>query len=92
MPLNTYLKMGQSLNLSRDNAYTRSISLRRPIYILLCMAKLNLEIVGLGWTIGEEILYSDDNESEILRLENCVSINKACILQVSVDDLVCMST
>ena len=33
------------------------------------------EVLGLGWTIGEEILYSDDNESEICRLENCVSIN-----------------
>jgi len=29
------------------------------------------EVLGLGWTIGEEILYSDDDEKAILRLENC---------------------
>jgi hypothetical protein len=50
------------------------------------------EIIGLGWTIGEEILYGDDDDKDILRLENCTSIGNACLLQCSVDDLVCMST
>jgi len=50
------------------------------------------DVMGLGWTIGEEILYSDDDDKEIMRLENCVAINQACILQITVDDLVCMST
>jgi hypothetical protein len=50
------------------------------------------DVMGLGWTIGEEILYSEEDDAAILRLENCVAINQACILQVSVDDLVCMST
>ena len=53
------------------------------------------EVIGLGWTVGEEILYGEDdndNGKEILRLENCQSIGHSCLLQVSVDDLVCMST
>jgi len=37
------------------------------------------EILGLGWTIGEEILYSED-DSEIMRLENCLSIGNSCLL------------
>jgi hypothetical protein len=50
------------------------------------------EIIGLGWTIGEEILYGEDDDKEILRLENCTSVGHSCLLQCSVDDLVCMST
>lgn len=50
------------------------------------------EQIGLGWTIGEEILYGEDDQKEILRLENCTSMNQSCLLQCSVDDLVCMST
>jgi hypothetical protein len=50
------------------------------------------EILGLGWTIGEEILYSDENDREIMRLENCQSIGNSCLLQVSIEDLVNMST
>lgn len=50
------------------------------------------EVIGLGWTVGEEILYGDDDAKEILRLENCTSIGHSCLLQCSVDDLVCMST
>ena len=42
--------------------------------------------------MGEEILYGDDNETEILRLENCESINHSCLLQVQVEDLICMAT
>ena len=50
------------------------------------------EILGLGWTIGEEILYSEDDSKEIFRNENCVSINQSCLLQISVDDFICMAT
>jgi hypothetical protein len=50
------------------------------------------EIIGLGWTVGEEILYGEDDEKEIMRLETCTSIGNSCLLQCSVDDLVCMST
>jgi len=49
------------------------------------------EILGLGWTIGEEILYSEDDE-KIMRLENCISIGNSCLLQVNIDDFICMST
>jgi hypothetical protein len=37
------------------------------------------DVLGLGWTIGEEILYSEDDQ-EILRLENCVSNGNSCLL------------
>lgn len=50
------------------------------------------EVLGLGWTVGEEILYGDDNDSEILRLENCISVNNSCLLQVQVEDLITMAT
>lgn len=50
------------------------------------------EDIGLGWTIGEEILYGEDDEKEVVRMENCESINTSCLLQVTVDDLVCMAT
>ena len=50
------------------------------------------EVIGLGWTVGEEILYGEDDDKEIVRLENCISIGNTCLLQVSVDDLVCMAT
>ena len=50
------------------------------------------EVIGLGWTIGEEILYGEDETKEILRLENCLSIGQSCLMQCSVDDLICMST
>lgn len=38
------------------------------------------EVIGLGWTVGEEILYGDDDAKEILRLENCTSIGHSCLL------------
>ena len=50
------------------------------------------DIVGLGWTVGEEILYGDEDEKEILRLENCVSLGHSCLLQSSVEDLVYMAS
>lgn len=49
------------------------------------------DIIGLGWTVGEEILYGDEDEKEILRLETCGSLGHSCLLQCSVEDLVCMS-
>ena len=54
------------------------------------------EVIGLGWTVGEEILYGDENEldegKEILRQENCESMGHSCLLQVSIDDLVALAT
>ena len=38
------------------------------------------EIIGLGWTIGEEILYGDEDANEIVRLENCLSLGHSCLL------------
>jgi hypothetical protein len=38
------------------------------------------DVLGLGWTIGEEILYTDSDDEKILRYENCVAIDQACIL------------
>ena len=38
------------------------------------------EVVGLGWTVGEEILYGEDDDKAILRLENCVSLGHSCLL------------
>jgi|TARA_B110000285_G_C14779255_1_gene447725 hypothetical protein len=38
------------------------------------------DVLGLGWTIGEEILYTDSDDEMIRRLENCQAINQACIL------------
>jgi hypothetical protein len=48
--------------------------------------------VGLGWTVGEEILYGEDDEEDIQRLENCVCTSDCCLLQCAVEDLVAMST
>lgn len=48
--------------------------------------------MGIGWTIGEEILYGTSTTSEaILRHENCHSINDSCLLQMTIDDLEAMS-
>ena len=49
------------------------------------------ETMSLGWTLGEEILYAEDSE-QIYRKEDSVSINDSCMLQVSIDDLVTMSS
>ena len=42
--------------------------------------------------MGEEILYSNEEAGEAFRLENCVSLDHSCLLQVAVDDLICMAT
>ena len=39
------------------------------------------EIIGIGCTIGEEILYKEDeNKKEILRMEYCFAIEYSCVL------------
>lgn len=61
------------------------------------------EIMGIGWTIGEEILYGPidlptevpspkTSNDQIRRHETCHSINESCLLQLSVEDLVTMSS
>ena len=50
------------------------------------------EVIGLGWTVGEEILYGEDDDKDILRLENCTCLTTSCLLQCTVDDLIAMST
>ena len=42
--------------------------------------------MGLGWILGEEILFSKKGEP-ILRNEKCSSITDACVLQLSIEDL-----
>lgn len=49
------------------------------------------EIMGLGWILGEEILFSN-NKQKLLRYEKCTSINDACVLQLSLADLSKMSS
>ena len=41
--------------------------------------------VGLGWTIGEEILFS--KADPIMRQETVVATSEACLLQLKVSDL-----
>lgn len=48
--------------------------------------------MGIGWTIGEEILYGTTNRRSILRHETCHSVDESCLLQITVDDLVTMSS
>ena len=48
------------------------------------------EIIGLGWTVGEEILFGDDDTNVIVRLENCNSLGHSCLLLFSVNDLIAM--
>ena len=83
-----------------QNVYKEFQSARANIYFVL-YGQMELknskvgrfgEIIGLGWTVGEEILYGDENQDKIVRLENCVSIGHSCLLQSSVEDLVCMAT
>ena len=49
------------------------------------------EIMGLGWIVGEEILFNEV-QKEILRYEKCTSINEACVLQMAVSDLTKMAS
>lgn len=47
--------------------------------------------MGLGWTIGEEILY--DERADLTRTESCIAASKgACVLRVGINDLVTMSS
>jgi hypothetical protein len=48
--------------------------------------------MGLGWIIGEEILYTKDNQQKLIRYENCSAKNDACALQISVDILTALSS
>jgi len=43
------------------------------------------ERIGLGWTIGEEVLFSKANP--IKRLETVIAKSEACLLQIKVTDL-----
>jgi hypothetical protein len=36
--------------------------------------------IGLGWTVGEEILYNQEETREVYRFENCMSINNSGLL------------
>jgi hypothetical protein len=45
------------------------------------------EVMGVGWIIGEEILYTKDNNQKIVRHEQCSALNDACVLQVSFETL-----
>ena len=47
-------------------------------------------MLGLGWTIGEEILY--DEKNAMMRTESCITTSKgACVLRVGINDLAAMS-
>ena len=50
--------------------------------------------MGLGWTIGEEILYgSRSDEAPLVRHESCIVRSaETCLIQLTVDDLVTMSS
>ena len=44
--------------------------------------------MGLGWILGEEILFNKSTtKAKLVRHEKCSSINDACVLQMSVEDL-----
>ena len=48
--------------------------------------------MGLGWILGEEILYTKDNSQKLIRFESCQAINEGCALQISVDSLTALSS
>ena len=51
------------------------------------------EKLGLGWTLGEDILYSDkDSKDKLLRIETCNCLRDACLLQVSVADFITLNS
>lgn len=50
------------------------------------------DTLGLGWTIGEEVLYSESDDQHFSRLENCQSVGHSCLLQCAISDLVIMAT
>ena len=45
------------------------------------------ERCGLGWTIGEEILFHKDETEPLKRMETVVAVGKACLLQMKVTEL-----
>lgn len=47
--------------------------------------------MGIGWTLGEEILYSEDNNTAITRMEKCEALSEACVLTLKVQDLINMA-
>lgn len=47
--------------------------------------------MGLGWIVGEEILFNLEKK-ELIRFEKCTSINEAGVLQVAVSDLTKMAS
>ena len=49
--------------------------------------------VGLGWTIGEEVVFSKPKSPEepIKRLETVRALGQACLLQLRVSDLESMA-
>ena len=48
--------------------------------------------MSLGWTVGEEILYDDNEVDGIRRRESCISVTDSCLIQFSIDDLIAMSS
>lgn len=45
------------------------------------------ERCGLGWTIGEEILFHKDESEPLKRMETVVAKSNACLLQMKVVEL-----
>ena len=46
------------------------------------------ETVNIGWILGEEIMYHEDEHEKCKRIETCVSRNESCFLQISAKELV----
>ncbi len=45
------------------------------------------EPVGLGWTIGEEVIFEPEDSNEVLkRYETVVAIRDSCLLQIKLED------
>ena len=38
------------------------------------------QVMSLGWTVGEEVLYSEDDNVAVKRKENCIALNDALLL------------
>ena len=38
------------------------------------------ETISLGWTVGEEILYDDNELDGIRRRESCISVTDSCLI------------
>lgn len=46
---------------------------------------------GLGWTIGEEILFTKNDGQAIKRLETVTASKESCLLQLKTSDLQALS-